>query len=212
MGRYADQHGYIRESKTNKCIGSKVNNKGYVEKCRHPAHGCFPGDTDVQTPEGKRPIREIEVGDLVISTDRKSGMMVPRRVLRKKAFQYAQVYEISFASAHSSIRATARHSLLSGGNAWVMVRKLKKDDTLRTSNGALVGISNIQRCGIEEVFNLVVDQDYEFLVGDGIRAHSFTFARSIRMRMNTILLALSQRCPGIGTSVKAKPWVARPIF
>lgn len=86
----------------------------------------------------------------------------------------SDLYELRFSETEESLRPTGRHKLYSLDRAgWVQTENLFVGERLQTMAGELT-VAAIERLpGTHRVFNLGVEADHEFLVGDAaIRAHN----------------------------------------
>ena len=84
------------------------------------------------------------------------------------------VYEVSFGDGVAPLRGTGSHPLYSlDRDDWVRVRDLQLGERLQTAEGA-VSVEALEKVrGLHRVYNLEVEGDHEYLVGDAqIRAHN----------------------------------------
>lgn len=84
------------------------------------------------------------------------------------------VYELSFVEGEARLRGTGSHPLYSlDRDAWVRVRDLQVGERLQTEEGA-VTIAALEKIrGVHRVYNLEVEGDHEYLVGQArVRAHN----------------------------------------
>ena len=84
------------------------------------------------------------------------------------------VYEVGFGDGVAPLRGTGAHPLYSlDRDDWVRVRDLQIGERLQTAEGA-VSVEALEKVrGTFRVYNLEVEGDHEFLVGDAqVRAHN----------------------------------------
>lgn len=86
----------------------------------------------------------------------------------------SDVYELSFVEGGVVLRGTGAHPLFSlDRQDWAQLRDLRVGERLQTAEGA-VTIAALDRLhGVHRVYNLEVEGDHEYLVGEaGVRAHN----------------------------------------
>ena len=84
------------------------------------------------------------------------------------------VYEVSFVEGGEPLRGTGRHPLYSlDRDDWVRIRDLQVGERLQTAEGAVTVEALEKVRGVHRVYNLEVEGDHEYLVGEaGVRAHN----------------------------------------
>jgi RHS repeat-associated protein len=92
------------------------------------------------------------------------------------------VYEVSFGEGGEPLRGTGSHPLYSlDANDWVRIENLQVGERLQTAEGAVTVEALEKVRGVHRVYNLEVDGDHEYLVGEaGIRAHNKGGTRAAR--------------------------------
>ena len=95
-------------------------------------------------------------------------------VLAKVSSLSNDVYEVGFGEGVAPLRGTGLHPLYSlDRDDWVQVRDLRIGERLQTAEGGISIVALEKVRGLHRVFNLEVEGDHEFLVGDAqIRAHN----------------------------------------
>jgi Fe-S cluster assembly protein SufB len=73
--------------------------------------GCLAEGSTVTTPEGVKPIEQVNVGDLVLSWDERNQTLCFRKVLAKRFSGYQPVHEVSVGARR--LRVTANHPFYS---------------------------------------------------------------------------------------------------
>ncbi|MEM9668641.1 MAG: Hint domain-containing protein [Pseudomonadota bacterium] len=143
---------------------------------------CFPGDALVLTQTGWVPIKDIREKQLVLSI-LADGSARSSRVLKKKAYGKRAITDVVDQKGAHLFRATGSHAVLTQ-KGWKKVGQLNAGDILFSNDGgegfrrSIVGDTSHSN-EIEEVFNLVVENNFTFVV-KGCVAHSFTHFRALR--------------------------------
>jgi len=130
----------------------------------------FEGSTLVETVNGKKPIKEIQVGDLVTSRDMFSGELVVRPVLEVFARTAPGLMHIGLTDAaggKETLSVTAEHHMFLKAIGWSEARKARVGDKMVARDGSDLTIESIER---DEkpvvVHNFEVAQDHSYLVGE----------------------------------------------
>ncbi len=139
-------------------------------------HECLVKGTPVQTDLGLRPIETIKVGDLVACQDIPSGQLRFNAVLRATKRPESDVREIVLSNGES-IQSTLGHRWWVIGQGWVKTKDLTQGTYLRTATG-FVSIQNLKDGLSEVTYNLVVDYDHTYFVGQS-RLLSFDASEAI---------------------------------
>ena len=131
-----------------------------------------PGDgIHIVLPElGIDGIARIERIEHEVNSSKATGRLVVATVSRLSN----DVYELSFVEGGAALRGTSSHPLYSlDRDDWVRVRDLQVGERLQTAEGA-VTIEALEKVrGVHRVYNLEVEGDHEYLVGEaGVRAHN----------------------------------------
>lgn len=144
------------------------------------AGGCFAGYSKVLTPSGWVEIRSVEPGDYVISLD-SNGLLSSRAVLKKMSHKNKRTLEIDV--GETTINVTPIHSVQTFTGEWKHIGSLKQGESIKYINGKMLladhKIMQIRRCDSEDVFNLIVEDNFNFIV-EGCVAHSFSYFKTIR--------------------------------
>lgn len=159
--------------------GSGVSNKpdpGLVVNAPHRIKetevGCFPKGTAILTPNGCVDIASISVGNIVYSYDKKSSNFVESKVLKVTRHSYSKIVILKF-EGDTEIKTTSVHSILVDSK-WKKAKALRKGDLVNFIDGDRVFLKHKESNMIEPVFNLVIDDNYNF-IADNIIAHSFSY-------------------------------------
>jgi organic radical activating enzyme len=95
-------------------------------QCRH----CFVAKTRITMADlSRRPIKDVRVGDRVLSWDEATGKFVPRRVVRTMQSRTKEVYKITHGSGtRDKTFATGEHPFYVRGRGWVEAKDLRIGD------------------------------------------------------------------------------------
>lgn len=134
---------------------------------RKPRAFCFAAGTMVLTPDGERPIEEIEEGDIVLAYDFKSGKVVSRTVKNPVENATEHWYKLIIGSKETKV--TGAHPFwVNNLQEWVSARDLRKGMILRTSDAREVVIDSIERVSLskpERTFNFEVEINHNYFAG-----------------------------------------------
>jgi hypothetical protein len=175
---WTDQLGYVYQSgvpETKPTYIAFVAEAIVVPSYVHSA--CFAAGTLVQTIDGPRPIRSIQVGELVLSQAASTGLLTFQPVVATHCNQPSTTLRILVAG--ESLVATGIHRFWKAGKGWTMARELKAGDQLRMVGGT-VAIDSIDAGQTQPVFNLDVAENRDFFVGStGLLVHDFSFVQPV---------------------------------
>lgn len=118
-----------------------------------PCGLCFAAGTLIHTKEGLKPIKQIQVGDWVLTQPEETGERTYKRVTRTNRFEGAAVWAVTYfrrseqeraqaenrmmpIGLHRRLVVTPNHPLWARGKGWVQVKDLDFDsDELLLSDG-----------------------------------------------------------------------------
>lgn len=126
---------------------------------------CFAAGTPVLTPEGEKPIEQLQAGDPVLSRNENN---VHGKV-RSKQIEgvhrgLAKCLEVGVGG--KSIRVTAEHPFFVQGKGWTPAERLRVGDQLSTDLSSWKEVENIREVDKPEpVFNLSITDDRTYFVG-----------------------------------------------
>jgi hypothetical protein len=149
---------------------------GRRDRNNRTRHECLVAGTSIQTQSGLKPIEKIQVGDMVVSQNLGTGELGFKPVLRATERPEAPVCEIGLSNGES-ISATLGHRWWVIGRGWVKTKDLQVGNCLRTSTGS-ISIQTFQVLPSEKTYNLVIDQDHTYFVGQS-RLLSFDASEAI---------------------------------
>ena len=152
--------------------------------------GCFTGDTRVKTPNGWKTIRDFSTNDSVMSIDHK-GLLQERKVIKVKRVEDCHVFEVL--TTNGVINVTLGHAIQLSDGTWKRISQLKIGDRINFLNedGGISqhDIISKRRKKMCVVYNLVVEEDFNFLV-EGCIAHSFSYFKKIKSFYYTHLYSM----------------------
>jgi hypothetical protein len=126
---------------------------------------CFAAGTPVMTPQGPKPIEELQQGDLVLARDENNveGELQPKRV--EKVFRReGETLELRIRG--QVIRTTDTHPFFVRGKGWTPAGELRPRDLLSTDKGDWVEVDAVRPTGESEpVYNLRVADFHTYFVG-----------------------------------------------
>jgi hypothetical protein len=139
----------------------------FLQAC---ATNSFTGDTPVLLPGGAaEPIKDVAVGDSVVSTDPSTGRTGTNRVgklITGHGVKHFVDLTISTAGGSSTLEATYNHPFwVDNRNSWVDAQDLTIGDHLHAADGAPAVVGTIgRRDAVATVYNLTVDDVHTFYV------------------------------------------------
>jgi hypothetical protein len=142
--------------------------------CRPCSGTCFGPGTLVATEQGNRPIEEIEPGELVWSTNEKTGEKVLRPVLTTFVNHDAEVIDLDL---HRGTVLAERLEVTPAHRFWVTNRGWSRADQLAESplwsgaDSVIATASHVK--GQKTVYNLEVEEFHTYHVGEsGVLVHN----------------------------------------
>ncbi|MGV8830243.1 MAG: Hint domain-containing protein [Breznakibacter sp.] len=161
LSRFADELDAVADHYPKKSIDELV-----------AAFGCFTAATPVATPEGVRPIADIQTGDTVMSYNHTAQRIEPRVVANLKNYA-AKALVILSLSTGQQIEATPTHPFYANGR-YAPASDLAPGDTLTAPNGHKVLLQAVQPLDtVATVYNLTVAHNSNYYVGNpGVLVHN----------------------------------------
>ena len=94
---------------------------------------CLDGETLISTPEGDKRIKDLKVGDIVISFNEKTREFENKRVLEvfenHKSSENANMLEIELENG-KKVQITENHPVLTENRGWVRAGDLTEEDSI----------------------------------------------------------------------------------
>ncbi|MCX0355699.1 hypothetical protein LI064_14355 [Clostridium perfringens] len=159
--------------------------------------GCLIGETLVKTLEGFKPIRELEISDLVLSKNEKLGIDEYKKVTE---IHRNSTYESCILSTKNSIiEATTGHLFMIKGKWWTAAIDIKENDYIELSNGNYEEILKIEYKENNypiKVYNLTVEDNHNYYVGEKeVLTHNMTTKKRCKLTKKTSVSKPKTRLP-----------------
>jgi len=172
-------------------VSSEAGQHGLREH-RNENHGrdigpssCFTADTKILTPYGYRCIIDITPGELVLSYDTSTQLMVSTRVLKNVKFGKRSIWTIKFKDLPTKIKTTKHHPFLTT-KGWVKASKLTNQNRLlQFRDDEIVEVQvaeSICTSSNLEVFNLYTSPIKNYCPY-GFIAHNYNVAYRLREKL-----------------------------
>lgn len=132
----------------------------------------FSPDTEVATPDGARPIADLDVGDQVIARDERTGATSVRPI--SAVLRHDDPVTGTVVIDGESIETTPEHPFFSLDRGFVPAAELRLGELVATASGQPGTVSSVRwDGGPAEMWNLTVAVDHTFFVGDtGVWVHN----------------------------------------
>lgn len=152
---YASQFGFTDVTGTINSVTATIEKSG--------TNSCFTGNTLIDTPKGKVPIKDIKRGDLVIGGNGKPTLV--KKNAKNKVFGYRIVTTES-----CRVEATMYHPFKTK-RGFVQLGKLRVGDSVMTSNGFEPITSMIAVKGEIDVYELAIEAPHTYFA-NGFLVHN----------------------------------------
>nr|WP_039935269.1 TIGR04388 family protein [Leptospira inadai] len=108
-------------------LGASDSN-GFIDKNgEYVQRSCFTAGTLIRTKEGLKPIEKIEIGDLVLSLDPKTGEMSYKRVSRLFSKETPLIHRVTYTNGNV-INTTWNHPFYIRGKGFTEVRNIQEEE------------------------------------------------------------------------------------
>ncbi|EQA43152.1 intein C-terminal splicing domain protein [Leptospira broomii serovar Hurstbridge str. 5399] len=109
-------------------LGASDSN-GFIDKNtgKYVQRTCFTAGTLIRTKSGLKPIEKIEIGDLVLSLDPKTGELSYKKVLRLFSNETPIVHRITYTNGNV-INTTWNHPFFIRGKGFTEVRNIQPEE------------------------------------------------------------------------------------
>ena len=124
---------------------------------------CFAAGTPVRTPEGRKPIEEVRVGDLVLSQDVTTGALGFQPVLAVHHDAPDPTLKLTLDTGETIV-TIPYHRFWLAGKGWALARDLQPGDTVRTLGGT-ARVASTSAGQVMPIYNLDVARFRTFFVG-----------------------------------------------
>ena len=139
-----------------------------------PQGGCFTGETLIPTAKGEKAIREIRVGDLVLSENPETGERGYKEVRRLYLHESSRLIHVFV--GNEEIKATPEHPFWVEGKGFVTADALRAGDEVRLCDGSRTNVEKTEEEVLEEpvqVYNFeVADWHTYYVSGTGVLVHN----------------------------------------
>ncbi|WP_250674109.1 polymorphic toxin-type HINT domain-containing protein [Paraclostridium ghonii] len=154
-----------------------IKNKGEVQlntvtdKLSHNTQvsldiGCLVGNTLVKTTDGLKVIKEIRVGDLVLSKNEKLDITEYKKV--KEVHKNSTYESCIIKTENSIIEGTTGHLFMIKDKWWTQALEIKENDYIEISNGSYEKIIEVEYKYREypiNTYNLTVEDNHNYYAG-----------------------------------------------
>ncbi len=131
---------------------------------------CFVKGTLVHTPDGLKPIEDIQVGDLVASKDENSGETSWKPVVRLYRHHDQQILNLTLKSGagdEETFGVTSEHPFWGIGKGWTKAGKLEIGDQVTAISGAVLIVEAVEAASqLQDTFNFEVAETHTYFVGE----------------------------------------------
>jgi hypothetical protein len=126
---------------------------------------CFAKGTPVLTPQGERPIDELQVGDLVLARDEGNleGELHPKRI---EAVFRNEAAIVELRVGGQVIRTTAEHPFFVRRRGWTPAAEMRPGDSVSTDSAGWIAIDDVRATSeTVPVYNMRVADYHTYFVG-----------------------------------------------
>jgi serpin B len=126
---------------------------------------CFAKGTPVLTPQGERPIDELQVGDLVLARDEGNleGELLPKRI---EAVFRNEAAIVELRVGGQVIRTTAEHPFFVRRRGWTAAAEIRPSDSVSTSAAGWIAVDDVRATSeTVPVYNMRVADYHTYFVG-----------------------------------------------
>lgn len=125
---------------------------------------CFAGDTLVWTPDGEKKIKDIQIGDKVMSINIEKDIIEPREITKLVNHEEEEILVI--ATEDDIIEATGSHPFYEKSKGKANARILEVGDELMDDKFGLHKITKIEKKEFNDtVYEIVVDYTHNYFIG-----------------------------------------------
>ncbi len=124
--------------------------------------GCFVGDTLVLTPNGSVPIKDLKVGDTVLTKESNDSSTLVRAKIKAVHETTVPGYLI----LNHDLKVTPEH-VLWVNDKWTVAGDIQIGDKVTTSKGEELAIGSIEwQRGVTPVYNLEIERYHTYFAGN----------------------------------------------
>lgn len=145
--------------------------KSVAKSCRLRGRSFVAGTQVLMADGTTRSIENLQVGDLVQTTDPLTGVSSAQPVLAPITDTGTKdLFELTLDGGGEPLVVTGNHSMWDQSHGWVQVEDMSAGATLRSSDGSGVGLSGLEPLGEYAnftVYNLSVAENHTYYVVNG---------------------------------------------
>lgn len=130
-------------------------------------NGCFTGETLVETSTGLRRIDSLNIGDLVLSKDVKTGDEAYKKVLTVYKKTTNELYVLNVNG--ESITTTSGHLFMMSTGLWKSAKNIKAGDKIVDADGSAREVKGVEIKELKDyirIYNLNVEDYHTYFVGN----------------------------------------------
>ena len=152
-------------------LGEKLAREGMKAQVEAAKAGskCFAADTKISTPSGQVYIKDIKVGDEVLSFD-DEGQISVNVVTKVFEHEAGDIYKLSYWGGE--VLVTTNHWILEANNTFLQVDKFNTDHCLVDEEGSFRPFKSLEFYEVDKTYNITVENDHTY-IANGIRVHNF---------------------------------------
>lgn len=151
--------------------------------------GCFLGDTEIETENGLRNIKYIQIGEKVLTYNEETGKIEYKEVVDKLERSTRNVCIIK--TSNDTISSTTGHLFMVKDRWWVSSSSINVGDEIQTSNGTYEDVISKEiklEGAINVTYNISLSENHTFFVGqDRILTHNTITKRECEKNLKKVL-------------------------
>lgn len=156
--------------------------------------GCFLGDTEIETENGLRNIKYIQIGEKVLTYNEEIGKIEYKEVVDKLERSTRNVCIIK--TSNDTISSTTGHLFMVKDRWWVSSSSINVGDEIQTSNGTYEEVISKEiklEGAINVTYNISLSENHTFFVGqDRILTHNTITKRECEKNLKKVLEGATQ--------------------
>jgi len=150
--------------------GKAMAEKGYAAQLAAAQAGskCFAANTKISTPAGQVYIKDIKIGDEVLSFNDEGQISVN---IVSKVFEHepGDIYKLSYWGGE--VLVTPNHWILESNNTFLQVDKFNTDHCLVDEEGSFRPFKSLEFYELDKTYNFTVENNHTY-IANGIRVHN----------------------------------------
>ncbi len=142
--------------------------KAQVAAAKAGASKCFGGETKISTPSGQVYIKDIKVGDEVLSFD-DEGQVSVNIVSKVHEHEPGDIYKLSYWGGE--VLVTTNHWILEANNTFLQADKFNTDHCIVDEEGNFRPFKSLEFYELDKTYNITVENNHTY-IANGIRVHN----------------------------------------